>query len=47
MAPDVVAKLSGQGIRAVTNTPAEFTALIAREVDRYRTIMRELDIKPQ
>jgi tripartite-type tricarboxylate transporter receptor subunit TctC len=47
MAPDVVAKLTGQGIRAVTNTPAEFTALIAREVDRYRTIMRELDIKPQ
>jgi tripartite-type tricarboxylate transporter receptor subunit TctC len=47
MAPDVVARLSGQGIRAVTNTPPEFTALIAREIERYRTIMRELDIKPQ
>jgi tripartite-type tricarboxylate transporter receptor subunit TctC len=47
MAPEVAAKLAGQGIRAVTNTPPEFTALIAREIDRYRTIMRELDIKPQ
>ena len=45
--PDVGAQLSAQGMRVVTSTPAEFKALIAKEVDRYRTIMRELDVKPE
>ena len=45
--PDVVAQLRGQGMRVVTSTPAEFKALMAKEVDRYRTIMRELDLKPE
>ena len=31
----------------LTSTPAEFTSLIAKEIERYRTIMRELEIKPQ
>jgi tripartite-type tricarboxylate transporter receptor subunit TctC len=44
---EVVARLRQQGIRVLTSTPAEFTSLIAKEIDRYRTIMRELDIKPQ
>jgi hypothetical protein len=34
-------------MRVVTSTPAEFRALTAKEVDRYRTIMRELDLKPE
>jgi tripartite-type tricarboxylate transporter receptor subunit TctC len=45
--PDVVAQLRAQGMRVVTSTPAEFRALTAKEVDRYRTIMRELDLKPE
>jgi tripartite-type tricarboxylate transporter receptor subunit TctC len=45
--PDVVAQLRGQGMRVVTSTPAEFKTLMAKEVDRYRTIMRELDVKPE
>jgi tripartite-type tricarboxylate transporter receptor subunit TctC len=45
--PDVVAQLIAQGMRVVTSTPAEFKTLIAKEVDRYRTIMRELDVKPE
>jgi tripartite-type tricarboxylate transporter receptor subunit TctC len=45
--PDVVAQLRGQSMRVVTSTPAEFRALTAKEVDRYRTIMRELDLKPE
>jgi tripartite-type tricarboxylate transporter receptor subunit TctC len=45
--PDVVAQLRGQGMRVVTSTPAEFKTLMAKEVDRYRTIMRELDLKPE
>ncbi len=44
---EAVAKLRQQGIRVLTSTPAEFTSLIAKEIDRYRTIMRELEIKPQ
>lgn len=44
---EAVAKLRQQGIRVVTSTPAEFTSLIGKEIERYRTIMRELDIKPQ
>jgi hypothetical protein len=31
----------------VTSTPAEFKTLMAKEVDRYRKIMRELDLKPE
>ena len=45
--PDVVAQLRGQGMRVVTSTPAEFKTLMAKEVDRYRKIMRELDLKPE
>jgi tripartite-type tricarboxylate transporter receptor subunit TctC len=45
--PDVVAQLRGQGMHVVTSTPAEFKTLMAKEVDRYRKIMRELDLKPE
>jgi tripartite-type tricarboxylate transporter receptor subunit TctC len=45
--PEVVAQLRGQGMRVVTSTPAELKTLIVKEVDRYRTIMRELDVKPE
>lgn len=45
--PDVIAQLRGQGMRVVTSTPGELKSLIASEVDRYRTIMRDLDVKPE
>jgi len=47
ISPDVIAQLREQGIRVVTDTPAEFKSLIAKETDRYRTIMRELDLTPK
>lgn len=43
--PDIVARFSAQGIDAVQGTPAELGALAAGDVDRWRRVVRDANIK--
>ena len=43
--PDVVAVLDKQGVSPTGSTPEEFQALISREINQWREIAREADIK--
>ncbi|MBX9774076.1 MAG: tripartite tricarboxylate transporter substrate binding protein [Xanthobacteraceae bacterium] len=43
--PDVVAVLDKQGVSPNGSTPEEFQALISREIDQWREIAREANIK--
>jgi len=44
--PEVVRHIEDQGTEAVTDTPEEFAAFIAAEVERWGAIVRALGIKP-
>jgi tripartite-type tricarboxylate transporter receptor subunit TctC len=43
--PDVSARLAALGYEPVTNTPQEFTVLIASDLDRFGKVIRETGIK--
>lgn len=43
--PDVVAKMADQGVQAVSSSSAAFGALIARDIERLRALVKELDAK--
>jgi tripartite-type tricarboxylate transporter receptor subunit TctC len=43
--PDVVAVLDKQGVSPTGSTPEEFQALISREINQWRDIAREANIK--
>src|SRR5215467_11293010 len=45
--PDIIAKMKLQGLHAMTCTPAEFAALIAREVDYWGAIIPAIGIQPE
>jgi tripartite-type tricarboxylate transporter receptor subunit TctC len=46
-APDIVEKLQHDGVDPVGGTPAEFAALIARELSQWRELARAANIKLQ
>jgi tripartite-type tricarboxylate transporter receptor subunit TctC len=43
--PDVIAVLDKQGVAPTGSTPEEFQALITREIDQWRDIAREANVK--
>ena len=43
--PDVIAKMKRQGLHVMSSTPAEFSGLIAREVDHWAKIIPSLGIR--
>jgi tripartite-type tricarboxylate transporter receptor subunit TctC len=43
--PDVIAKMKLQGLHVMSSTPAEFAALIAREVDHWAKIIPSIGIR--
>lgn len=43
--PDVVAKMADQGVQAVSSSSAAFGALIARDIERLRALVKELGAK--
>lgn len=43
--PDVVAVLDKQGVQPTGSTPEEFQALISREINQWREVAREANIK--
>ena len=43
--PDVMAKMKLQGLHVMSSTPAEFAALIAREVDDWAKIIPSIGIR--
>ena len=45
--PDLAARLTKDGIDPVGNTPAEFGALIARELVQWRDLVKAANIKPE
>jgi tripartite-type tricarboxylate transporter receptor subunit TctC len=45
--PDVVAKMKLQGLHVMSSTPAEFAALIAREVDHWASVLPLIGIQPE
>jgi tripartite-type tricarboxylate transporter receptor subunit TctC len=45
--PDVRAKLTETGLRVMGSNPAEFTAFLAREVEKFGTIVRAANIKAE
>ena len=45
--PDVKEKLFAQGAEAVSNTPAEFEAIIHDELGRWEYVIREAKITPE
>jgi tripartite-type tricarboxylate transporter receptor subunit TctC len=46
-APDVVSKVAAQGVEMRTNSPEEFSKLIASDVDRLGKVVRDAGIKAQ
>jgi len=46
-APDVIERLQRDGFEPVGGTPAEFAALIARELPQWRDLIRDANIKLQ
>ena len=45
--PQVVKQITNQGADAIGNTPAEFAAFIASEIERYGKIVRAAGVKVQ
>jgi len=45
--PDVKEKLFAQGAEAVSNTPAEFEAIIKEELGKWEYVIREAKITPE
>ena len=45
--PDVVQRLDSLGVEPVGGTPAEFAALIARELPQWRDLVKAANIKPE
>ena len=45
--PEVVQRLAAAGVEPVGNTPAEFRALIAREIPQWREVIRAANIRPE
>jgi len=45
--PDVSARLEGQGLTAVANTPQAFAAQIQRETATWARVIREAGIKAE
>lgn len=45
--PEVVKKLEAGGFEVVTTTPAEFTATLKADIERYKKITADAGIKPQ
>jgi tripartite-type tricarboxylate transporter receptor subunit TctC len=46
-APDLVARLQGDGVELIGSTPAELGALIARELPQWRDLAKAANIKLQ
>ena len=43
--PDVKKRFADLGVEAVTSSPAEFTAFIKAEMDKYAKLIKEANIK--
>jgi len=43
--PDVQARFDKDGVEALSNTPAEFKALVTREIAQWRDLAKQADIK--
>jgi tripartite-type tricarboxylate transporter receptor subunit TctC len=46
-APDIIEKVAAQGVEMYTSTPAEFSKLIAADVERLGKVIRDAGIKAQ
>jgi tripartite-type tricarboxylate transporter receptor subunit TctC len=46
-APQIAEKLSAQGFVAIGGTPSEFAALIARDLAKWRTVVKDAGIAPE
>ena len=46
-APDVLTKLSANGMAVLGGTPAEFKALIEDGIDRYGAIIKAAGVQPE
>ena len=46
-APEIARGLSERGVEPVGNTPAEFAAIITREVPQWRDVIRTANIRPE
>jgi tripartite-type tricarboxylate transporter receptor subunit TctC len=46
-APDVAARLSGQGAEPVGNSPAEFGAFVRSEIDKWANLVKVANMKPE
>jgi tripartite-type tricarboxylate transporter receptor subunit TctC len=47
MSPDFQERLARIGVDPIVATPAEFAKIIAADTERWRDIVRDLDLKPQ
>ena len=45
--PDVRAKLADTGLRLVGNTPSEFAAFLAQEIEKFAAIVKAANIKAE
>ena len=45
--PKMKARLAGQGLELVGNTPAEFDAFIRAEITKWRGVLKAAGIKPE
>lgn len=45
--PAIAERLSGAGVDVAPGTPAEFDALVRRDIDKYRRIIQMTGAKPQ
>jgi tripartite-type tricarboxylate transporter receptor subunit TctC len=46
-APDIAARLSAQGAEPVGSTPAEFTAFVRSEIDKWANLVKVANMKPE
>jgi tripartite-type tricarboxylate transporter receptor subunit TctC len=44
--PDVMSTLAAQGVRPLVKSPDEFSEFIAADIERWRTVIRSANIKP-
>jgi tripartite-type tricarboxylate transporter receptor subunit TctC len=45
--PETKARLAGDGAEAVASTPAEFTALINEEIEKWTVLAKAANIQPE
>ena len=45
--PDVRSRLSGLGLEPVGNTPAEFAAIVSRDLERWAGVIKRANIRAQ